>query len=402
MKQIAIIGAGPAGLMAAERLLAAGHAVTIYDQMPSVGRKFLMAGRGGLNLTHSEDLEQFLTRYSGADARLILAIRHFPPDALRQWCHDLGQETFVGSSGRVFPKTMKASPLLRQWFARLNNQGVVIKTRWVWQGWNAAGACRFYTPDGEKTIDADAFILAMGGASWARLGSDGLWAGGLSAIGVELAPFQPANGGFTVDWTPLFREKFAGQPLKNIAIDYHGQRVRGEAMVTATGIEGGAIYALSPILRAGLANGKPIIYVDLRPDMSVEAIKAQLQKPRRAQSLGNHLRRCLNLSAMNSHLLYEAGAVPDDLGALAARIKAVPVAITGIMGMERAISTAGGVRAANLDDRWMLSAHPGVFVAGEMLDWEAPTGGYLLQGCFATARAAADGAIAWLQEENKI
>ena len=384
---IAVIGAGPAGLAAAEVLSAGGAAVTVYDRMASVGRKFLMAGRGGLNLTHSEPFEQFLTRYGAAPLRPMLEA--FPPAALIAWANTLGQETFTGSSGRVFPKVMKASPLLRAWLARLNDQGVQFRLRRDWCGWTDGGALRFHGPGGEETATPDATVLALGGASWPRLGSDGSWISLLSARGVEIALLHPANVGFSVAWSNVFRERFAGQPLKNTSFQFGSHAVRGEAMVTAYGLEGGAIYALSSVLRDALASGPVTLTVDMRPDIARELIAAKLNRPRGRESLSNFLRKALNLSPLEINLLREAGTLPPELDALAARIKALPVVLTAPQGIARAISTAGGISFAALDAGLMLKALPNVYAVGEMLDWEAPTGGYLLQACFATGRFAA-------------
>ena len=384
---IAVIGAGPAGLAAAEVLSAGGAAVTVYDRMASVGRKFLMAGRGGLNLTHSEPFETFVARYGDAPLRPMLEA--FPPAALIDWAKGLGQETFVGSSGRVFPKAMKASPLLRAWLARLNEQGVQFRLRREWRGWDDDGALHFQSPDGEELATPDATLLALGGASWPRLGSDGSWTILLAARGVKIAPLRPANVGFSVAWTSIFRERFAGQPLKNVALHFGGRVVRGEAMVTRYGLEGGAIYAMSKVLRGALDKGPAHLTVDLRPDMAHAQIAAKLNRPRGKESLSNFLRKALNLSPLEINLLREAGALPIETDGLAARIKALPLTLTAAQGIARAISTAGGVAFAALDENLMLRALAHVYVAGEMLDWEAPTGGYLLQACFATGRFAA-------------
>lgn len=404
LDMIAIIGAGPAGLMAAEYLAQRGHFVTVYDRMPSVARKLLMAGRGGLNITHSEDLAQFLGRYGVTDPRLLEAIRAFPPVALRAWCHDLGQETFVGSSGRVFPKAMKASPLLRAWLRRLADLGVVIETGWTWRGWDDGGVLMFETRAGIERVTASATVLALGGGSWPNLGSNGAWVDMLAARGIEIAPLHPANSGFTVAWSDLFRDRYAGQPLKNIAVHIDGITARGEAMITAAGIEGGVIYALGRAIRTALeaANGPVTIWVDLRPDLSEAVIAKKLAQPRHGQSLGNHIRRCLSLSPAARHLIYEGGAVPDDPMMLASRIKATPISIMAPCGIARAISSAGGVRACAIDDAGMLKNLPGVFVTGEMLDWEAPTGGYLLQACFAHARMVGAGVDGWLRHASFI
>jgi uncharacterized flavoprotein (TIGR03862 family) len=397
---VAIIGAGPAGLMAAERLSAAGVSVSIYERMASPARKFLMAGRGGLNLTHSEDLPRLLTRYGAAQMRLTPAIAAFPPAALRDWAHALGQPTFVGSSGRVFPRSLKASPLLRAWLSRLGANGVRLVLRRTWLGWDAAGHLVFRLPDGsQETASPDATILALGGASWPRLGADGGWVGLLAAKGVAVAPLRPANCGFAVDWTDSFRERFAGQPLKNIALTWDGRTVRGEAVVTDYGIEGGAIYALSAVLRDAIEGRGPItLHVDLRPDMSHADLMARLAQARQRETLANVLRKAANLPPVAINLLREAigPALSRDPAALAALVKSVPLLLRAPQPLARAISTAGGIGLDELDAHFMLRALPGVFAAGEMLDWEAPTGGYLLQACFATGRAAAEGALHWL------
>jgi len=403
-KTAAVIGGGPAGLMAAEVLARAGIAVTVYDGMPSVGRKFLLAGRGGLNLTHSEPLDRFLTRYGAIDPRLRRAIEHFPPDALRAWAHDLGQETFVGSSGRVFPKVMKASPLLRAWLRRLGELGVRLALRHRWNGWDDEGRLRFAHGAGETAITADVAILALGGASWPRLGSDAAWTRWLAARGVALTPLQPSNCGFTVAWSEAMR-RVQGAPLKRIALAFGAHRVRGEAIVTRDGLEGGAVYALSAALRdAVVRDGTATLHIDLRPDMTTEALAERLAAPRGKQSLSSVLRKALKLPPVATALMHEAttaGGRPLAslrADALAALVKAVPVRLTGVQPVATAISTAGGISFDALDAHFMLKAAPGVFVAGEMLDWEAPTGGYLLQACFATGVAAAEGALDRLNE----
>ncbi len=388
---IAVIGGGPAGLMAAEVLSAAGRSVTVYDQMPSLGRKFLMAGRGGLNLTHSEDFRAFVGRYGPTAKSLRPLLEAFTPADLTAWAEDLGQATFVGSSGRVFPKNLKASPLLRAWLARLDRQGVRFRTRMAWQGWNPAGDLMFGSGE---TARPDVTVLALGGASWAKLGSDGTWANILAAQGVALAPFEPANGGFAVDWSPLFRQRFAGQPLKAIALSHGRRSLRGEAVVADYGLEGGAIYALSADLREAIsATGHATIEIDLRPDLSHRQLAARLDRPRGSQSLATFLRKAANLSPLEINLLREAHGVslPKDL---ATAIKRAPIRLTGTQGLARAISTAGGVCLDAVDEGLMLKARPGVYVVGEMLDWEAPTGGYLLQACFATGVTAARAILA--------
>ena len=383
--QIAIIGAGPAGLIAAEVLAAAGHAVTIFDRMASPARKFLLAGRGGLNLTHSEPLERFLTRYS-TDA-LVPAIRAFPPDALRAWCEGLGEPVFVGTSGRVFPQSFKAAPLLRAWLRRLDGLGVTLRARQRWSGWGTDGALRF---EGGAEVRADATILALGGASWPRMGSDGAWAGIFAEAGVRVAPLAPSNCGVTVGWSDIFRAKFAGAPLKRVALGFAGRRVRGEAVVTAQGLEGGAVYALSGPVRDALREGPVVIDVDLRPDLDDAALAARLAVPARGRSLGNFLRQEVGLTPVAIGLVQEArhGAAGGERP-LASLIRAVPVLVTGVQPIGRAISSAGGIAFSEITEGFELRARPGTFVAGEMLDWEAPTGGYLLQGCFSTGVAAA-------------
>jgi uncharacterized flavoprotein (TIGR03862 family) len=395
---VAVIGGGPAGLMAAEVLSGAGLSVAVYERMPTLGRKFLMAGRGGLNLTHSEDFERFASRYGVAGERLRPMLEAFAPADLVAWAEGLGQPTFVGSSGRVFPKALKASPLLRAWIARLEGQGVALNTRAAWTGWNPAGDLTFDTAGGPLTIRPRATILALGGASWARLGSDGAWAPLLAARGAPVASFRPANVGFTVAWSAVFRERFAGAPLKNIALNFEGATARGDALAAGYGLEGGAVYALSAALRDAVeARGGATLSVDLRPDLSVAQLTARLSRPRGGQSLSSWLRKAAHLSPVEIGLLREAHgvALPVAPDALAAAIKAAPIALTGVQGLERAISSAGGLSFAGLDGL-ELKAAPGVFVAGEMLDWEAPTGGYLLQACFATGVAAARAVVARL------
>ncbi|KUL95136.1 NAD(FAD)-utilizing dehydrogenase [Bosea sp. WAO] len=392
---IAIIGAGPAGLIAAERLAQAGRRVALYERMPSPARKFLLAGRGGLNLTHSEALDGFLDRYGEARHWLEPAIRAFPPQALRDWADGLGAESFVGSSGRVFPKAMKASPLLRAWLTRLDGLGVSLHSGRLWTGWDESGALRFENRDGTvETLRPGAKLLALGGASWPRLGSDGGWQAMLAAKGVAIAPLRPANAGFSVDWSALMRERFAGQPLKRIALSFAGRHAMGEAMIDADGIEGGAIYALSGPLREAIArDGHAELAVDLRPDLDAAALAARLERRRAGETLSNHLRKAAGLSPVAIAVLREAteGPLPTEPAALARLIKAASLRLTGMAPIARAISTAGGILADEFDAGFMLKRVPGVFVAGEMLDWEAPTGGFLLQACFATGVAAAEG-----------
>lgn len=390
--------------MAAEVLAQGGARVTVYDAMPSAGRKFLMAGRGGLNLTHSEPLPDFLARYREAAPKLRGAIEAFPPEALRAWCAALGEPTFVGTSGRVFPKAFKASPLLRAWLRRLDAAGVRFAFRHRWTGWDDKGRLIFQTPDGASAVEAKATVLALGGASWPRLGSDGTWVDLLPAKGIAISKLRPANSGFTASWSELFRNRFEGQPLKGVALTIGAHTVRGEAMITRSGIEGGAIYALSAELReAVLGLGQATLIIALRPDLDAAALTTRLSGTRGKQSLANFLRKAAQLSPVGIGLMQEAAIAsgrqlasfsPVDLARL---INAIPVQLTGVAPIERAISTAGGVAFDELDDQFMLRKLPGMFAAGEMLDWEAPTGGYLLQASFATGAAAGRGVLAWLK-----
>jgi uncharacterized flavoprotein (TIGR03862 family) len=402
--QVVVIGAGPAGLMAAEVLAQGGASVTIFEAMASAGRKLLMAGRGGLNLTHSEPLPAFLTRYGKIAPQLDAAIQEFPPDRLRAWSEALGQPTFTGSSGRVFPKAFKASPLLRAWLRRLDAIGVQLKLRHRWIGWDEEGRLLFETPDGQRVVDARATVLALGGASWPRLGSDGTWAKILAAKGVAISPLKPANCGFTVAWSNIFRDRFEGQPLKGAVLSFGPQTVRGEAVITRTGIEGGAVYALSADLRETvLSAGQATLRIALRPDLRENDLTARLSMPRGKQSFSNWLRKAAQLSPVGIGLLQEAamasGVSLSSLspGKLAERINAVPIKLNGIAPIARAISTAGGISFDELDADFMIRRLPGTFAAGEMLDWEAPTGGYLLQASFATGAAAGQGLLKWLE-----
>jgi len=386
---IAVIGAGPAGLMAAEAAAGQGCSVTLFDAMPSAGRKFLMAGRGGLNLTHSEPFERFLLRYGDAAAALRPMLEDFPPEALRHWADDLGIETFVGSSGRVFPQGLKASPLLRAWLARLGQAGVRLQTRRRWYGFAPDGTLRLLEPAGTlHRVEAAATVLALGGASWARLGSDGAWA---RTLGLPLTPFRAANCGFTIAWPPAFIERHAGTPLKNIALAIGQTRVRGEAILAGYGLEGGAVYALGAAPHEALAaTGAARLLLDLKPDLTAADLAVRLERPRRGASLASFLRKAANLPPIAAALLraIRPEIVNGPAGQLAEALKALPLDLTGTAPIDRAISTAGGVRWAALGPDLQVVSHPGLFLAGEMLDWEAPTGGYLLQACLATGRWA--------------
>lgn len=379
--------------MAAEAAAQAGAAVTIAEHMPSPARKLLIAGRGGLNLTHSEALPVFLTRYGSAAPHLAPHIHAFPPEALIAWCEGLGEACFVGSSGRVFPRAMKASPLLRAWMARLGALGVRLLPRHRWLGFASDGAARFATPAGEeRQIQSSATILALGGASWPRLGSDGAWPALLP--GIETRPFAPANMGFTIPWSDRLRQRFAGTPLKRIALSFEGITQRGEAMITDAGIEGGAVYALSAKLREALAHQPHVsLALDLRPDLSLADLTTRLAGRQGSLSLSNHLRRNAGLAPVGIALVQEALRQANATLDLAAWIKALPLQVTGPFPIARAISSAGGLVWSELDEYLMLRRFPGVFACGEMLDWEAPTGGYLLQACFSTGRAAGLAAV---------
>ena len=408
MMKVAIVGGGPAGLMAAEAAVAGGARVDLYDAMASVGRKFLLAGKGGLNLTHSEPLATFLTRYGARRAPIEPLVTSFGPDALRAWSRELGIDTFVGTSGRVFPSDLKAAPLLRAWLRRLRHDGVTFHMRHRWNGWDAGEALCFTTPTGTRSVRADAVVLALGGGSWPQLGSDGAWVRALAGRNVQIEPLRPANCGFDVEWTDHFRTRFAGHPVKPVVVsvtnaDGTESRQQGEFVITQTGIEGGVIYVMSAGLRdAILAKGSAVIRLDLAPDRNLPRLIADLSRPRGSRSLASHLQRRIHLEGVKAGLLRECLPKQDfaDPARLAAGIKAFPLRLVAPRRLEEAISTAGGITFEALDDRLMLRALPGVFCAGEMLDWEAPTGGYLLTACFASGRAAGVGAVAWLKSRS--
>ena len=399
MKRAVVIGGGPAGLMAAEVLAEQGHAVDVYDAMPSPGRKFLLAGIGGMNITHAEPFEDFASRYRNETAARWL--QAFGPQQLREWIHELGIETFVGSTGRVFPTEMKAAPLLRAWLHRLRESGVRIHTRHRWQGWDN-DALLFETREGNIRVHADAVVLALGGGSWQRLGSDGAWVPWLQEKGVNISPLKPSNCGFEIDWSDHFRERFAGEAVKNVAITFNGRESRGEFIVTEHGIEGSLVYALSADIRDAIdAKGSAEIVIDLLPDVSEQKLQAALEKPRGSKSFSEHLRRHAKLKGVKAGLLREGPGEIDtnDVAAVARRIKQLPVKLLRPRPLDEAISSAGGVALDALDEYLMLEQLPGVFCAGEMLDWEAPTGGYLLTACFASGCIAGSGAAKWLQEQ---
>jgi uncharacterized flavoprotein (TIGR03862 family) len=406
--RIAIIGGGPAGLMAAEAASAAGARVELYDAMASVGRKFLLAGRGGLNLTHSEPSEKFLSRYGDRRAQIAPLLASFGPDAVRAWARGLGIETFVGSSGRVFPTDLKAAPLLRAWLRRLRKAGVQFHVKHRWIGWDEQEALRFTTPEGDRSVHADAVVLALGGGSWPKLGSDAMWVPLLAGRGLHIAPLQPANCGFDVGWSEHFRTKFSGHPVKSVAIIVRNDAGAefwhpGEFVITETGVEGGVIYAVSASFRDEiLAKGVVTLRLDLTPDRDMPRLIHDLSRPRGKRTMATHLQRQAHIEGVKAGLLREVVSKEDfsDPVRLAAAIKALPLRLVAPRPLEEAISTAGGVPFNALDERLMVRALPGLFCAGEMLDWEAPTGGYLLTACFATGQVAGAGAVAWLNKRG--
>jgi uncharacterized flavoprotein (TIGR03862 family) len=411
IRSATIVGGGPAGLIAAEVLVAAGLAVTVYDHMPSAGRKLLLAGRGGLNITNSESIDAFLDRYGAAVPHLEEAIRAFGPPALRAWCAELGERTFIGTSGRVFPQSLRATPLLRAWLVRLAAAGVTFVPRHRWIGWSrdSSGAIdsrrlRFTRADMTRTeVVGHVSVFALGGASWPRVGSDGGWVEPFLAAGIAVNPLRPSNSGMRIAWTESFAKRFGGVPLKNIAISANRTVVRGDAMITSAGLEGGPIYAHSAVIRDEIdRNGRCRVTVDLHPDLTEEAVRERLVRRRPKESLTTSLRRTLGLAPVAIALIRESTGndVPSDPSELVALVKAVPIVIEATMPIDRAISSAGGVSFAEINDAFMVKRLPGTFVAGEMLDWEAPTGGYLLQASFSTGVAAARGALAWLDESQ--
>jgi hypothetical protein len=416
---VAVIGGGPAGLMAAEVLAQAGVRVDLYDAMPSVGRKFLMAGKGGMNITHAEPFDVFLTRYGTRRDGIEPLLRAFPPEALREWIHSLGIATFVGTSSRVFPADMKAAPLLRAWLHRLREHGVHFHARHRWCGWDEQGALRFEIVQssgagplsrerervgeraGVKIVNADAVVLALGGGSWPQLGSDGAWVSLLAHRGIAIAPLRPSNCGFDVQWSAHFRERFVGEPLKSVAASFGDVRKQGECVITEHGIEGGLIYALSAALRDEIErNGHATLHLDLLPDWPLQRVQTEVSHPRGARSLSSHLQSRLGLKGVKANLLREALSTEQmhDTALLARTIKALPLRLVAARPLSEAISSAGGVTFEAVDEHLMLRKMPGVFVAGEMLDWEAPTGGYLLSACFASGQAAGKGVLDWLQQ----
>jgi uncharacterized flavoprotein (TIGR03862 family) len=408
MKSVVIVGAGPAGLMAAEVLAAGGLQVEVYDAMPSVGRKLLLAGIGGLNITHAEDFDAFVSRYGARTGQVRPWLEAFGPQTLRDWVHGLGIETFVGTSQRVFPKDMKAAPLLRAWLHRLRSSGVRFHARHRWLGWAADGGLRFAHPSGESVVQADATVLALGGASWKKLGSDGAWQPWLQAAGVQVKPLIPANCGFDLarGWSEHLRKEFAGQPVKPVALQFKDStgaefRKQGEFVITETGVEGSLIYAASSLIRDEISrSGQATIHLDLLPAFSLEKVQSEVRHPRGSKSLSAHLKSRLNLQGLKIALLYETLSKEQmhDAALLAQTIKALPLTLSAARPIDEAISSAGGVAFEAMNAQLMLQTKPGVFCAGEMIDWEAPTGGYLLNACLASGRVAGRSAAAYLND----
>jgi len=397
---VAIIGGGPAGLMAAEILSQRGVKVDVYDSMPSVGRKFLVAGKGGLNLTHSEPFEQFVSRYGSRKKEIEKWLMDFTPDDLREWARGLGIETFVGTSGRVFPVGMKTSPLLRAWLKRLDDLGVTFHLRHKWNGWNADKSLKFETPEGEKSVKADAVVLALGGGSWARLGSDGAWVNWLRQAGVEVEALKPSNCGFDVAWSPHLRERYEGHPIKSVVLSFESFRQRGEFILTKGGVQGSLIYAASALIRDEIeAKGGVVILLDMAPDRSYEWLVEKLSKPRGSRSMASHLEKTAGMKGVKAGLLHEFAPKEDfaNVERLASFIKRLPIPLIAPRPLDEAISSAGGVTFESLDENLMIRELPGIFCAGEMLDWEAPTGGYLLTACFASGRAAGESVLKWME-----
>jgi hypothetical protein len=403
-KSVAVIGGGPAGLMAAQVISVRGVRVDLYDSMPSLGRKFLMAGKGGLNITHSEPFEQFVSRYGKRRGQIEPLLKTFGPNELREWVHGLGIETFVGTSGRVFPAGMKASPLLRVWLKRLADSRVTFHLRHKWRGWLPDGSLHFATPEGETAIRPDATVLALGGGSWSRLGSDGAWVPWLEQAGVRVEALKPSNCGFDVDWSPHFRERFQGQPVKSVVLSFGSFRQQGEFIVTKEGLEGSLIYAASALIRDEIsARGKAVISLDMTPDRSREWLVEKLSKPRGARTMASHLEKTVGIKGVKAGLLREFVAKEDFTNSerLASSIKALPVPLIASRPLDEAISSAGGVMFEELDEHLMIRSMPGVFCVGEMLDWEAPTGGYLITACIASGYTAGNGVLEWLESNRK-
>ncbi|HSG42324.1 MAG TPA: TIGR03862 family flavoprotein [Anaerolineales bacterium] len=398
-KTVTVIGGGPAGLMAAEVISKQNIKVDIYDAMPSVGRKLLMAGKSGLNITHSDPFDVFVTRYGKRREYIEPMLKEFGSDQLREWVHSFRIETFVGTSGRVFPTGMKASPLLRAWLTRLSASNVTFHLRHKWTGFLPDGSLHFNTPNGDVTIKPDAVVLALGGGSWSRLGSDGAWVPWLEQTGAEVEPLRPANCGFDVEWSEHFREKYEGHPVKSVILSFGDFRQQGEFIITKDGVEGGLVYTASALMRDEIdANGVAIMHLDLKPDRAFEWLKDKLSKPRGKRSMASFLAKTLGIRGVKAGLLREFVSKDDFTNAerLAELIKTLPVPLIAPRPLDEAISSAGGVTFESLDEQLMLKSMPGVFCAGEMLDWEAPTGGYLLTACFSSGYASGNNVLKWL------